>query len=318
MVIGGVYKSIQKNPAQLLSPLAGQPTKQPKPLEKYTFTQLSNTLPASSKIRIESTQDKEAFTQHVASFTTDGKRMTMQINIPQQKPRQPSGYPIILMIRGFVDASIYQTGMGTKNAAAQFAQNGYMTIAPDFLGFGGSDDPNPDTIGARLEKPRDILNLIASIPSLDQVDENKISIWAHSNGGQIAISVLEISQKSYPTSLWAPVSKPFPYSILYYTDEYEDEGKALRQVIAQFEETYNVFDFSITSYIQNISAPMQIHQGGKDDAIPMEWSDKLVDSLKATNKNEIAYYRYPNADHNLQPDWNTAISRDIAFFEKYR
>ena len=35
--------------------------------------------------------------------------------------------------------------------------------------------------------------------------------------------------------LWAPVSKPFPYNILYYTDEAEDRGKWLRGEIAKFE-----------------------------------------------------------------------------------
>ena len=30
---------------------------------------------------------------------------------------------------------------------------------------------------------------------------------------------------------------------------------------------------------------------------------------------EINYFKYPNTDHNLQPNWNVAIQRDLKFFE---
>ena len=63
------------------------------------------------------------------------------------------GFPIIVMNRGFIDPEIYQTGMGTKNSASVYAQNGFITIAPDFLGFGGSDQEDIDPMAARVRKP---------------------------------------------------------------------------------------------------------------------------------------------------------------------
>jgi len=36
--------------------------------------------------------------------------------------------------------------------------------------------------------------------------------------------------------LWNPVSKLFPYSILYYTDSFEDKGKALRASLAKLDK----------------------------------------------------------------------------------
>ncbi len=144
----------------------------------------------------------------------------------------------------------------------------------------------------------------------------KIFIWGHSNGGQIALSMLEITGKSFPTTLWAPVSKPFPYSILYYTDEYDDRGRALRKVIAGFEQDYNVDNFSIDQYLDLINAPMQIHQGLNDDAVPFEWSNELIEKLNELEK-DVTYYTYPSADHNLRPNWNTVIQRDLIFFQKH-
>jgi len=136
------------------------------------------------------------------------------------------------------------------------------------------------------------------------------------NGGQVALSVLEITQQPYPTTLWAPVSKPFPYSILYYTDEFDDEGKALRHELAQFEKEYDVRRFSITDYLEQIKAPLQLHQGTADDAVPQAWSDELVERLEALEL-EADYFIYPGADHNLVGSWDTVVARDLAFFGRH-
>ncbi|KKQ07740.1 MAG: hypothetical protein US20_C0031G0001, partial [Candidatus Pacebacteria bacterium GW2011_GWF1_36_5] len=31
----------------------------------------------------------------------------------------------------------------------------------------------------------------------------------------------------------------------------------------------------------------------------------------------IDFYKYPGANHNLQPNWNQAVQKDLSFFEKY-
>ena len=91
----------------------------------------------------------------------------------------------------------------------------------------GERQSQQDVFEERFQTYTTAMNLLAGIEKWERA--GKIGIWGHSNGGQIALTVLEISQKEYPTVLWAPVSKPFPYSILYYTDEAEDRGKALRK-----------------------------------------------------------------------------------------
>jgi dipeptidyl aminopeptidase/acylaminoacyl peptidase len=299
-----------------VSPL-GQPapTPTPKPLLKYTFDSLRQSHPSLSPIQLDSILiSSPYYTSYLFTFTTEGKRMSGQLNVPTTATPS-AGFPVIVMIRGFVDPGIYQTGVGTKNAAAYFASHGFATLSPDFLGYGQSDPPAADSIAARLEKPKNVLDLIASIPSLKFINSDRLGLWGHSNGGQIALSVLEITGKPIPTSLWAPVSKGFPYSILYYTDESDDQGKALRKVLADFEVNYDVFDFSIDRFIGYITAPILVHQGTADDAVPLEWSKALVDAIKVKNQ-DITLFIYPGADHNLRPAWDTVVARDVDFFAK--
>jgi uncharacterized protein len=301
-----------------VSPLSFKPTPTPKPLPllEYTFENLRAKPATPSQINLETVIGEELeYTAYQFSYLTDGARMTGQLNRPKSPP-PVSGYPVIIMLRGFVDPSLYQTGIGTKNSAAVFAQNGYVTIAPDFLGYGGSDPEDNDSIAARLKRPRNIINLLASIGTLDFINSDLVGMWAHSNGGQIAISVLEISGKPIPTSLWAPVTKPFPYSILYYTDEYDDQGKSLRFIVSRFETDYDVFNYSIDRYWDWLKAPLQLHQGTVDDAVPVEWSDAFVATLKDRGLG-VTYFRYEGADHNLRPNWDQAINRDLELYQTH-
>ena len=126
---------------------------------------------------------------------------------------------------------------------------------------------------------------------------------------------MEITGAQFPTVLWAPVSKPFPYSVLYYTDESEDKGKFLRREIAKFEEIYDSDKFSIDEYFDHIRAPIQLHQGTADDAVPVEWSNLLSKRLLDLNI-DLDYFTYSGSDHNLSPAWDTVVSRDIEFFKK--
>jgi len=283
---------------------------------RYSFDSLGHYQAREGRIQIErETAKTDDITTYLAKYQTGDKTMSMQLMVPTSATSS-AGFPVILMHRGYVDPTAYQTGTGTKNAAIYFAKNGFVTIAPDFLGYGESDLPPPDTLEARLEKPQQLLDLIQAFSSLSFVNPTKIGFWGHSNGGQIVLSLLEITGKPIPTVLWAPVSKPFPYSLLYYTDESDDGGKALRKAVANFEIAYNVFDFSLDKYFDRITAPIQIHQGTNDEAVPEKWSADLVKTLEK-NKIPMTYFTYPGADHNLRPGWDVAVARSLAFFEEY-
>jgi uncharacterized protein len=316
VILLGLSWWLQK-PQQMINPV-GQimPTPTPKPLLKYSFPTLINSKAIASQITFSDPQaQNKEYNTYIFSYISDNKKITGQLNVPNLATPS-AGFPVLVMLRGFVDPAIYQTGMGTKNAAAFFAKNGLVTLAPDFLGFGGSDAPAPNTIAARLEKPKNVVDLLVSLNNLPFINPEKLGLWAHSNGGQIALSVLEITGSPIPTSLWAPVSKSFPYSILYYTDESEDQGKELRKVVADFERDYDVFDFSIDRFWGLITAPIEVHQGTLDDAVPVAWSQDLVKAIKQKNQ-DITLNIYPGADHNLRPSWDQVVERDLTFFNKH-
>ena len=301
----------------------------PRPLDKYTIENLGTVNIVPSQISLDETLNgNESFISSLFSFSFDPslssgqvpevKKVTGLINMPNGE----GPFPVIVMLRGYVDQKLYKTGDGSKRAGEYFAKNGFITIAPDFLGYAGSDKESENIFESRFQTYTTALTLLKSISNpnfakatLGKWDNKNIFIWGHSNGGQIALTILEITGETYPTVLWAPVSKPFPYSILYYTDESDDGGKLIRKELAKFEDQYDPDLYSITKYFDRIKAPIQLHQGTADDAVAKDWSDSLIKTLK---NQELTpnYYVYPGADHNLQPSWNTVVARDLQFFKK--
>lgn len=317
-VVGKNWNSFTNN--KMINP-GGEVVKE-LPLEKYSFENLAKEDAYQSTIELpEEWEDHDSYKTGVFSYQTELGRVTGQVNLPNSAIGVK--LPVVVMVRGYADREVYYTGYGTKNGAAYFASHGYITLAPDFLGYGGSDEENDDNIAARVARPKTLLDLLASLSSLENVDLSRVYIWGHSNGGQISLSVAEIlgmreGRGVYPDikgiTLWAPVSKSFPYSVLYYTDESDDRGKALRKAIAMFEEDYNVDDFSIERYFDKIKIPLQIHQGSADDAVPIEWSNELNTRTEELGK-DVTYYTYPGADHNMRPSWSTVVARDLEFFQ---
>lgn len=327
------------------------------PLNKYKINELSKLpLPKANMKIIERLADANEFQTYLVSFETLGGSMSAQLNLPKAKPVTK----LILMIRGYVPPEIYQTGIGTRAAASVFAGNGYATLAPDFLGFGTSSHDFEDSWESRFAKPAQMIGLINEFEQLDlrqleclyeqvanptsicdksQTVKN-IGIWAHSNGGQIALTTLEAIDKSIPTSLWAPVTVPFPYSVLFFTDEMLDEGKATRIWLNQFEKLYDVFDFSLTKHLARLQGPIQIQHGTIDEAALYTWSLEFAQKIEDENtlrhkqmvenqtasvsaqkdvlpEIEFELITHHGADHNLKPAWDSAIKQDLVFFGKH-
>lgn len=298
-----------------------------KPLDKYTIDALSKRMTGPSQIIFDEVIATTAsYTVQRFHFTTDGKTVTGLSHLPaltavrQAAGQPPKKLPVIIQFRGFAPKETYESGVGTKHSAEVYAANGYLSLAPDFLGYGSSDMPGDDTVfEERFQTYTTALDLIHSVSTIPFADPNRIGLWGHSNGGQIALTVLTVlgsGGKQYPTTLWAPVSKAFPYNILAYTDEFDDGGKALRRELADFEKDYDVDRYSFTNFLDRISSPLELHQGTADIEVPVFWSDEFVTTAKSKGLS-VRYFTYPGTDHNFNTNWNTVVARDLEFFRTY-
>jgi dipeptidyl aminopeptidase/acylaminoacyl peptidase len=284
--------------------------------QPYTFEALSARQFRPGKIDLASLTKKEkSFNTYVFTYPSDNKTISGMANIPAGK----GPFPVIILLRGYANRETYHIGLGTERSANFLAEQGFLTLAPDFLGYGWSDWEDQDILLARFYRPVEVLSLLAAIDSLPQADSSRIGLWGHSNGGQIALSILEITGKPYPTSLWAPVSLGFPESVTVYLGTQEEVGNPVKEKVEEFLKDNDPKKFSIAEYFTQIKTPFIVHQGLADELIKTEWTRDLVDQLKSGELKVEAYY-YRGENHNFNRYKNTGDllrQRDWEFFRNY-
>lgn len=306
-------------------PLGGVKEREPLPLARYDFDSLREVYKVHKvnkvyKVEIldnikeveERRKGKYDFATRQFRFLSEGRWITGMINY---HPEKSSLSPVIIMIRGYADKAGYYSGYGTWRVADELAGAGFATMSIDFLGFGGSDGESIDMLEARFEKVVGVLDLIESVKQLPWVDKERIGIWAHSNGGQIALSILEITGENYPTILWAPMTNPFPQSVLDTADDLDDKGAAVKKAIADFEKKYDSRRYAFDNYLNWIEAPMAIYQGTADEWCKAEWQEGLQGRLVNLGK-RVELKILPGDDHNLGKNWGEVVEENVEWYGK--
>lgn len=242
-------------------------------------------------------------------FESEGKKVSGMINIPNGEVNKK--LPAIVMVRGYADKEGYYVGSGSWKMADYLAEKGYVTVSLDFLGFAQSDAEAKDALEARFEKAITLMDFIEAVKNVDFIDSSKIGIWAHSNGGQITLSVLEAMGGKYPTVLWAPMTNPFPKSLLDTADNGDD---SVIKLVENFSKNYDPRRYAIDNYYDWVNAPILILQGTNDVWCKVEWQQSVVNALKERGK--IAELKIvKGADHNFSGKfWNEVAEMSVSYF----
>jgi uncharacterized protein len=277
----------------------------------------------------------EAYKQVLIEYSSDGLRITGVMNIP----RGLGPFPVVIMDHGYFKPAEYKTGDGTSRAADAFARGGYLTIAPDYRCYAGSQcGANPFYIGYAI----DVLNLIAQVSSVPDADPNRLGIWGHSMGGEITLRVLTLNDSIKVASLYGALTgddevhycwlRGCQTTVLPTPNRGVHADQALLAEIdsdfllattpsattafapAAFHEIF--LKSSASRNLANITAATIIHHGEADDIVPIQWSIDLANSLKALGKTAVLY-TYPDQTHVFAGwGWQVFMARTLSFFDE--
>lgn len=279
--------------------------------------------------RVASTED--AFRRVLFEYQSDSLRITGMMHVPNGA----GPFPVVILDHGYFKPSEYKSGDGTVRAADAFARRGYLTLAPDYRCYAGSQcGSNPMEVGFAI----DVLNLIASLPSLPNADTSRIGIWGHSMGGSITIRVLTINDSIKVASLYGAVTGDDEVHYCWLTScraplvPAKVAAPQLRETDPDFAQElpppevasndpkvrlHEIFlKSSPTNYLGFWKTPVIIHHGEKDDTVPIQWSIDLADALTKQNKTAM-FYSYANDAHVFSVSWQLFSARTIAFFDRY-
>ena len=284
------------------------------PMEAYTIDNLRERAYPGGQIEVRWMYTATAaYTRYFIAYPSDGLTITGVMCVP----RGQGPFPVVIMNHGYIAPSEYWSGADTWYPSEYLAERGYLTIAPDFRGWGKSDF---GTNFLRTGLVIDALNLVSSLPSLPKADPERVGMWGHSMGGGAAAKAIVIDARIKAAVLYAPVSADDwqvwqtwgPWMVDFVPDDpflvVERNALADPRFLHRMSALY---------YMDCVTAAVQIHQGMKDVVTPPEWSAAIHDALNRAGK-RVEYYAYEGQGHAIEgPDWALFMRRVTRFFDEH-
>lgn len=285
----------------------------PDPYEPYTIAGLDQRAYGGGELQVyERWQANAAFERAYFEYPSDGLRVHGFMNIPSG----PGPHPVVLVLHGYIDPSVYTIQAYTTRYADALARSGYFVLHPNYRSYPPSDvGPNPFRAGYAV----DVLNLIEIVReqagnpgSLEAADADRIGLLGHSMGGGIAIRTMVVDQEIDAVVLYGSMSADEERNferILEWSggragwDELNAPPEALERI-------------SPIHHLLRVESAVSIHHGQDDLVVPPDWSEELCQLLSALGK-QVECFSYPEQPHTfIEGGDSLFLQRVLDFFER--
>lgn len=281
-----------------------------------------------SEITIESELSAGSnYRQYLASYKSEGLKIFSLLTVPRGDPPE-GGWPVIIFNHGYIPPAQYQTVGRYVAYTDAFSRNGYIVLKPDYRGHGNSEG-NPEGAYYSPAYTVDVLNAVSSIKKYPQVNPDKVGMWGHSMGGSITLRSMVINKDIKAGVIWAGVVASYQDMINNWRRSSpfvpSQREQALRRpgrqaLIDKYGDPDKNPEFwqsiSPIFFAGDISGPLQIHHGTRDQEVPLLFSERLDEAVKNAGKS-VEFYTYDGDDHNLSGNLSLALNRSVEFFDKY-
>lgn len=267
------------------------------------------------------------YDRYIASYRSEGYKIYALLTVPRGE--QPaSGWPVVIFNHGYIPPREYRTTERYVAYVDAFARNGYILFRPDYRGHGDSEGEAAGGYGSQAYTI-DVLNAVAAMKAYPAADPNRIGMWGHSMGGWITLRAMVTDPDIKAGVIWAGVVGS--YEDLFYrwrrgsgptpTPPPESSRGRWRNSLTAahgLPDQNPAFwrTLSANYYLADLSGPIALHHATGDTSVPVEFSEILHEQgLEAGVPIEINVYQGDN--HNISANFNTAMARSVAFFDRW-
>jgi dipeptidyl aminopeptidase/acylaminoacyl peptidase len=285
--------------------------------------------PGSEIVIEETLAPGSNYDRYIASYQSEGLKIYALLTVPRgEKPE--SGWPIIVFNHGYIPPEQYRTTERYVAYVDGFARNGYIVFRPDYRGHGNSEGEANGSFGP--EYTIDVLNAVASAKRYPDADPGRVGMWGHSMGGGITLRAMVVTEDIQAGVIWAGMVADYSGLLEWRQRRFanrptptpDPDRAGRRWGHEEMLETYGsleenpTFWASIdpTSYLSDLSGPIQLHHGAADESVPLEFSTDLHAQMLELGLS-VELYTYEGDNHNISNSFGTAMQHSIQFFDQH-
>ena len=301
------------------------PTATPVPYPMSIIAMRNGDYPGSQITIVKELDRGLNYRRYYSYYLSEGLKIYALLTIPSDEPPE-GGWPAIVFNHGYIPPDVYRTTERYIAYVDEIAKSGYVIFRIDYRGHDASEGEPTGAYGDPGYQI-DVLNAVASIKQLPDVNPDKIGMWGHSMGGYLTLRTMVISQDVKVGVIWAGVVASYQ-DLLYnwrrtgsFTPSPSSRGVGWRtRWIEEFgtpEQNPAFWDsVSATSYLNDLSGPLELHHGTADEDVPLDFSIRLAE--QARNAGQVAdLYIYEGDNHNISANFSIAMERTIKFLDSY-
>jgi dipeptidyl aminopeptidase/acylaminoacyl peptidase len=245
--------------------------------------------PGSDIILEETLEPGGNYYRYIASYQSEGLKIYGLLTIPYGE-RPPAGWPAIIFNHGYIPPDQYRTTERYVAYVDRLASSGYIVFRIDYRGHDRSEG---EANGAYGEPGYtvDVLNAVAAIQHFPDADPERIGMWGHSLGGYLTLRAMVISPDIKVGVIWAGVVGSYPDLLNNWR---RNDGPTptpnpnRRRWRSEWVELYGTPEenpafwdaLSATSFLADLSGPLQLHHGTADESVPLEFSELLLERIQ--------------------------------------
>lgn len=284
------------------------------------------TYPGSDVVIKQTLEPGSNYRRFIASYESEGLTINAFLTVPNgQKP--DSGWPVVVFNHGYIPPAQYRTTERYVAYVDGFARAGYIVLKPDYRGHGDSDGEPVGAYGSNAYTV-DVLNAVGSIKRYTDADPDRIGMWGHSLGGHLTLRAMVVSPDVKAGVIWAGVVGSYADLLNNWRRRNATPPPGIptgarrwrQELVTQYGSPEENPDFwnsiSATSFVADISGPLQLHHGTADQSVPVAFSESLKTLMENTGK-QVELFTYSGDDHNLSQSFSTAMRRSVEFFDRY-
>lgn len=275
------------------------------------------------------------FEAYLYSYESAGLKVHALVAVPDESGPE-NGYPVLIANHGHhpeppkygitADGKDWRPGDYYRRIPELFAAEGFMVVMPDFRGHNNSE--GFEFTEGMLESgyyTEDVLNLLAGLGSLDQVDQDNVFMWGHSMGGEVTLRTLVASDRIKGASMWSSVGGDI-WDQSYYYSRYSDPAAfdssempksvidRLRGRIAALDDAFDYRGSEPLLHLEYLDTPIIIQHSVDDRGAAYKWSERLAKELYMRGS-KYEFYSYAGEDHLFSDEaMELAAKRDATFF----